>query len=93
MTLRTTFRPVTALEHDPAGVGATGGAPARLDHVRSIESSDGRASVEQFWLDAITSDGPIEGLMIKVRCSIPSYLFPRRPWPSFDRRTLGLRFH
>lgn len=39
---------------------------ARFDHVRSIESEDGREAVEAFWQEAVESR--CEGLMIKVRC-------------------------
>jgi hypothetical protein len=37
---------------------------ARFDHVRSIESSEGREAVEAFWQESV--DSKSEGLMIKV---------------------------
>lgn len=39
---------------------------ARFDHVRSVESEDGREAVEEFWQAAVNSSS--EGLMVKVRC-------------------------
>jgi DNA ligase-1 len=47
--------------------GRGGGVPARFDHVRSVESTDGREAVEEFWQEAV--EGRAEGLMIKVSSS------------------------
>jgi DNA ligase-1 len=47
--------------------GHGGGVPARFDHVRSVESTDGREAVEEFWQEAV--EGRAEGLMIKVSSS------------------------
>ncbi|KAI0344656.1 ATP-dependent DNA ligase [Trametopsis cervina] len=52
--LRNTFPPFT-----PEQLGV-----ARFDHVQSIESEDGRESVEAFWQAAV--NGRSEGLMIKL---------------------------
>lgn len=45
-------------------------AAARFDHVKSCESEDGRAAIEEFWQMAV--DSAVEGLMIKV-CVFGSY--------------------
>lgn len=45
----------------PAGEG---GVVARMEHVQSCESSDGREAVESFWQEAVESR--CEGLMIKL---------------------------
>ena len=61
--LRTRFPPYT-----PAQLGA-----ARFDHVKSVESEEGREVVEEFWQTAVNSSS--EGLMVKVRgkfSSIPA---------------------
>ncbi|KAI8993003.1 ATP-dependent DNA ligase [Trametes punicea] len=52
--LRTRFPPYT-----PPQKGA-----ARFDHVRSVESEDGREAVEEFWQTAVNSSS--EGLMVKL---------------------------
>ncbi|KAI0630379.1 ATP-dependent DNA ligase [Trametes polyzona] len=52
--LRTRFPPYT-----PPQKGA-----ARFDHVRSVESEDGREAVEEFWQAAVNSAS--EGLMVKL---------------------------
>ncbi|KAI0823660.1 ATP-dependent DNA ligase [Trametes gibbosa] len=52
--LRTRFPPCT-----PPQTGA-----ARFDHVRSVESEDGREAVEAFWQAAVNSAS--EGLMVKL---------------------------
>lgn len=53
--LRARFPPFT-----PPGQGA-----ARFEHVRSVESEEGREAVEEFWQAAVNSSS--EGLMVKVR--------------------------
>ncbi|KAI0374018.1 ATP-dependent DNA ligase [Pilatotrama ljubarskyi] len=52
--LRTRFPPYT-----PPQKGA-----ARFDHVRSVESEDGREAIEEFWQAAVNSAS--EGLMVKL---------------------------
>ncbi|KAI0663494.1 ATP-dependent DNA ligase [Cubamyces menziesii] len=52
--LRSRFPPYT-----PPQTGA-----ARFDHVRSVESEDGRDAVEEFWQTAVNSAS--EGLMVKL---------------------------
>ena len=56
---------------------------ARLAHVDSCESEDGREAVEKFWQKAITSRS--EGLMVKVlqpvflsNCNAKSIIAPRQ---------------
>jgi DNA ligase-1 len=44
--------------------GTRGAAVARFDHVKSVESSEGREAVEAFWQESVESRS--EGLMIKV---------------------------
>ncbi|RDX55136.1 ATP-dependent DNA ligase [Lentinus brumalis] len=52
--LRTRFPPYTPAQH-----GA-----ARFDHVKSVESEEGREAVEEFWQTAVNSSS--EGLMVKL---------------------------
>ncbi|KAM5531588.1 hypothetical protein V8D89_014757 [Ganoderma adspersum] len=52
--LRTRFPPYTPQERDAA----------RFDHVKSVESEEGRDAVEEFWQTAVHSSS--EGLMVKL---------------------------
>jgi ATP-dependent DNA ligase len=56
--------PTGHARHGPNSVGL----PARLNHVRSVASADGREAVECFWQEAVESRS--EGLMIKVKQDI-----------------------
>nr|VWO97197.1 Uncharacterized protein [Ganoderma boninense] len=52
--LRTRFPPYTPQQRDAA----------RFDHVKSVESEEGRDAVEEFWQTAVNSSS--EGLMVKL---------------------------